>query len=356
MVNNPEPFLQAICEHPDDDTHRLIFADWLEDRGDNASRDRAEFIRLQMELCDPTIAEGNRAVLQSRGQQLLARYEQEWVRTDLRGLVAGGRFRRGFVEEVTLTAAAFVKQASRLLDLAPIRTVHLRAAANHVKPLSQLPGLQRLSGLGLRNNLLQDSHLHHLVASPYLNRLTWLDLGNNEIRWEAMGNLRIPNLPLLHTLNLALNCVHPTCFYSLNKLPALRCLDLDRNYLGIATIEILCHGAPLPYESLGLGGNWLTAHAARCLANWDNSRSLRTLRLDWNPLGDEGIQELVHSPYFDNLQELDLSHTDAGEVGLRAIHDSPLSKQLRRLTLLGLPRSGRTTPGIGRRWDGVVID
>jgi uncharacterized protein (TIGR02996 family) len=27
-------FLRDILEHPDDDTPRLIFADWLEDNGD----------------------------------------------------------------------------------------------------------------------------------------------------------------------------------------------------------------------------------------------------------------------------------------------------------------------------------
>ena len=40
-------FLRAIIEHPEDDTPRLIYADWLEENGDP---DRAEFIRVQCEL------------------------------------------------------------------------------------------------------------------------------------------------------------------------------------------------------------------------------------------------------------------------------------------------------------------
>ena len=39
-------FLAEILEHPDDDTPRLIFADWLDDHGEP---DRAELIRLQVE-------------------------------------------------------------------------------------------------------------------------------------------------------------------------------------------------------------------------------------------------------------------------------------------------------------------
>jgi uncharacterized protein (TIGR02996 family) len=37
--------LQAILESPDDDDVRLIYADWLEDHGDDA---RAQFIRMQI--------------------------------------------------------------------------------------------------------------------------------------------------------------------------------------------------------------------------------------------------------------------------------------------------------------------
>jgi uncharacterized protein (TIGR02996 family) len=41
-----EAFLQALIESPDDDTPRLIFADWLEERGDS----RGEFLRLECRL------------------------------------------------------------------------------------------------------------------------------------------------------------------------------------------------------------------------------------------------------------------------------------------------------------------
>jgi uncharacterized protein (TIGR02996 family) len=40
-------FLQAIRTDPDDDTVRLVYADWLDDRGEG---DRAEFIRVQVKL------------------------------------------------------------------------------------------------------------------------------------------------------------------------------------------------------------------------------------------------------------------------------------------------------------------
>ena len=39
-----EPFLAAISANLDDDTPRLVFADWLQENGDEP---RAEFIRIQ---------------------------------------------------------------------------------------------------------------------------------------------------------------------------------------------------------------------------------------------------------------------------------------------------------------------
>ena len=39
--------LAAVCAAPDDDTPRLVYADWLQEQGEEA---RAEFIRVQCEL------------------------------------------------------------------------------------------------------------------------------------------------------------------------------------------------------------------------------------------------------------------------------------------------------------------
>ena len=45
-MTHDDAFLQAIIECPDDDAPRLIYADWLDERGDP----RGEFIRVQCAL------------------------------------------------------------------------------------------------------------------------------------------------------------------------------------------------------------------------------------------------------------------------------------------------------------------
>jgi uncharacterized protein (TIGR02996 family) len=46
-MSQQEGILAAIQEAPDDDTPRLVYADWLAEHGDP---ERAEFIRVQCEL------------------------------------------------------------------------------------------------------------------------------------------------------------------------------------------------------------------------------------------------------------------------------------------------------------------
>jgi uncharacterized protein (TIGR02996 family) len=43
-VTHDDAFLQAILENLDDDTPRLVYADWLDEHGDP---ERADFIRVQ---------------------------------------------------------------------------------------------------------------------------------------------------------------------------------------------------------------------------------------------------------------------------------------------------------------------
>ena len=51
MRDAEEQSLRAgVCEAPDDDGRRLVYADWLDDHGSSdADRARAEFIRVQVE-------------------------------------------------------------------------------------------------------------------------------------------------------------------------------------------------------------------------------------------------------------------------------------------------------------------
>lgn len=112
-------FVRAIIEQPDDDALRLIYADFLEERGD---RDRAEFIRVQIELAAIGDVACGRTGARLRGY---ARYTKRCRCTPCRlmrreylssrrhvfcdwppepkHLFTEDDWRRGFVEQVALT-------------------------------------------------------------------------------------------------------------------------------------------------------------------------------------------------------------------------------------------------------------
>lgn len=67
--------LAAVCQFPDDDTPRLVLADWLDD---HEQHERAEFIRVQCELAWLRGNATRRAELVARENQLHHAHAREW--------------------------------------------------------------------------------------------------------------------------------------------------------------------------------------------------------------------------------------------------------------------------------------
>ena len=150
MTDHEDAFLRAVLDAPGDDAPRLIYADWLTERGDP----RGEFIRVQCVLarmectfdgvwCERTYREGDCPegprcdALRCRERELLyavasgcdvAQCRDIWS-MDAAVLLAEplppSCFRRGFVERIACTAAVWLARADALLAAAPIREVQL---------------------------------------------------------------------------------------------------------------------------------------------------------------------------------------------------------------------------------------
>jgi len=89
-VNDEIAFLRAIANAPDDDAPRLVYADWLEERGDA----RAEFVRLEVERRHLFDRKPNRkAIIDERIHELTFQLDTKWVRRmhQMRNLLAGTR-------------------------------------------------------------------------------------------------------------------------------------------------------------------------------------------------------------------------------------------------------------------------
>src|SRR4051812_33743754 len=109
-------FVRAVCDAPDDDLPRLIFADWLDERGDP----RGEFIRLQVGRPRLPADDPRRRDWKAREDELLRAHEEEWL-GPLADVVSSYTFRRGFIDSVMVMTEAFLDHAQAIFRLQPVR-------------------------------------------------------------------------------------------------------------------------------------------------------------------------------------------------------------------------------------------
>ncbi|MBL8794223.1 MAG: TIGR02996 domain-containing protein [Planctomycetia bacterium] len=235
-------FFQTILDAPDDDTPRLIFADWLEERGES---ERAQLIRVQCELArlpadnprHPQYAEWKACE-----QALLRTHEREWA-APLARLVNGWEFRRGFIDAVTMTVAAFLDHGEQLFKLTPVTHVRFLDSRYLLPVLADCPALSRLRRVQFFSHYLDDAALPALAASPHLRQLVWLHLGKNNLTNRGVGILaNSPNLAALQYLNLSANFISRAGARILaagGTLPALTAVDLSNNLIDLEGVAAL---------------------------------------------------------------------------------------------------------------------
>ena len=83
-----EAIYQKVVEEPNEDTHKLVMADWLEEQGTPQFKVRAEFIRKSLALYHElgpdwgTLQKGPRLIERNRCSKLFIRYWPQWWRGD----------------------------------------------------------------------------------------------------------------------------------------------------------------------------------------------------------------------------------------------------------------------------------
>ena len=146
---------QRVVAAPLDDTPRLAYAEAVQD----ADPERTEFIWMQIEqrrLRRDRVNEERQQELSLRTFYLRSDRSAEWAR-EVRTLVAGYQFFRGFVEAVWLDAATFLARAAELYERAPVLQLYLSGAAPVAEQLFASPYLRRIRGLSLLRCELGDA-------------------------------------------------------------------------------------------------------------------------------------------------------------------------------------------------------
>ena len=404
-MDHEHAFLQAIREEPDDDAHRLICADWLEEQGGAERTARSAFIRAQCRLAALPPGDPGRVDLEDEAADLLAEYEREWTQP-LHGIAEDWQFARGFVESVTLRGEDFLTHAEPLFDFAPLRAVHLLVHPRDVPRLAACRFLQYVEALNFRRCHLNDRSLQQLLTSPFLTRLKALNFGGNSITTAGvqslvpsalMGRLRrldlsrnigigdkavrllakAPQAENLEVLSLArtnttlegfhhlfesttltrltdLNMAGARSSWAQHAFPLrslpestllrnLHRLDLSETRLPITLPALLTSPSLLNLRALCLRNVGASSTDAEVLAESETLMNLMTLDLRKNSLGSGGVQALAESPRLASLTHLDVGSNNIRDPGAQAIAASP---HLRNLIVLELAGNGIGGPGL----------
>jgi uncharacterized protein (TIGR02996 family) len=304
MSADREGLLQAILDNPDDDTPRLVYADWLEDNGD---AEQARFIRTQIEL----------ARLPEYDPQRIRRWYEE------RDLVTGEPFRRRLLKELELPAGEFlgyrrgfpwqvgtnnlrdfVAFAPKLFARYPIQALSLRADYEgrppDLSPLADCPWLSRLRRLEFRLARLPAAEINKLQQSSHAANLSEFEFRFAGIAPDGLAALLASPL-VLRLESLTLN---------------------SNDHIDLGTLLQAAESAGGPYRLRSLTVSPTNQHpylpSLRDLLQAPLLRGLVELHLSDHKLTLERLEELISSPLMASLESLTLHHAMPGVPGVRA--------------------------------------
>jgi uncharacterized protein (TIGR02996 family) len=332
--------LKAVCDQPDDDTPRLVYADWLTEHD---QPERAEFIRVQCALAHIEGDDPRRPALARREAELLAAHQPEWTQS-LPNRVHDPVLRRGFVTCVNLSSQDILTRRGAALFVAhPITSVWLSGEERGLRAVTRSPHLSRVRDLGVF-----DAHAEGLVAvlkSQFATGLRGLYLqGTSRLgRYSRFGDylplIDGPHAGGLTRLGLTfagVNADEVKRFARLPLLSNLTELTLFSRAVGDTAVRVLAGTrAAAGLRILRLRADRLTDAGARHLAESPHLGNLRRLTLfAARKVTADGFAALAASPHLWNLTDLDLRYTAVTTDDVRTLLALP---RLARLVLNGTP-------------------
>ena len=352
MIGEAE-LVAAIAAAPDDDAPRLVYADWLAERGDP----RGELIHLQLARAAMLASDERAAETDKRIAALLEEHRAAWLGKlallGKRGLHFG--FDRGLLGAVTGKVSMLATNAAQILIAAPLLAtvnVVLERTERDLAPLAETPLAPRIRELSVISAQAARVAGWDALALPALRKLV---LSTTAFAPAELGAaLAAPSLTAVHFDRCRFN---KGCVEAFARIVGpLRVLGVQAAHLGPrlgeiagsfrALVEAYLAGNELGSAGLAallpalrnavhvdLRGNALTAADLPGLLA--AIPSVRVLELGGNPLGDAGAAAIAAHPVAAQLTRLHLGDAGVTPRGARALAEAPHLAGLRSLVLTG---------------------
>lgn len=309
--------LAAVLADPEADAPRLVYADWLTERGDP----RGIFISLQCELARGT---SRVAEVEAEAKTLLDSHGAQWLEGVNPGEVTV-RFRRGFVERAEVRGAEALADLTPFFEREPVtQLVHLaERRVIDAELFANSNWVDRLRTLEFRSShsaspvSLKLERLNQLLESRYLRRLTRLVFHGQRLGDQGL---------------LRLVAQGPTV------LPAIESLAVEADTIGsdaIATFAESRWSARL--KELSFSDNPIAVEGAYALAEARSPGVLEKLSLNGCQVGNAGAVAIAGAARFKTLKSLSLERNRITLSGLNALLQSKSLAGIEKLELAGNP-------------------
>jgi uncharacterized protein (TIGR02996 family) len=384
MTDEPA-LLAAIREHPDEDTPRLAYADWLDEHN---RHERAEFIRAQVQLARLPDDDPRRTDLEVTERRLLAKNCVEWAApwpAFQNWEYAGDGpsraiFRRGFLDAVdgfVVSPSAPTGGYAGLLDVHPIRETavvghsladlatglswpgwsrieslsvalwyngreapaHFREQFHRVDAFLRHANLTRLRRLSVGLPGIHERDIRHWFRLPVVRQLSALSLAvssvNSPSTGEAIAELTDGEFPNLRTLLLTTSG-RPDCARALRRFVGSDMWKRVTHFSLFGDFPWVEALATARLESLtvnyGTDPNALRTFVnALCMAE---PATLEELRLNGPgvPRGAD-LSRLLAAPGLANLRRLSFWQAQLSDDDITRVAEAPVLGHLNRLTI-----------------------
>lgn len=389
-------FLAAVIADPDSDGPRLIYADWLEENGDEA---RAELIRIQCALAGATDEELEQHPQSRRNAVLLSQNYDRWTLPLNRILFPGGeadwwqpirtvlsraadvlqfgpywwsdryvnrllgrnwQFRRGFPQKLNARSGIILPVAAEIVSRTPLRSLSVQLDQSHtifdvtqnkdwkcLRSLSVVgnggppvglseaviaPNLANVRSFSLQNFSFVRSDFELLAASELLDRLERLNIS------ASLANRADRLEPLLKRLPVSTLCrLTLSNLWSENQTTGV----IDQ----LPSMDQLTH--------LDLATNFIGDADLGTLL--DRLPALTHLNLAGTGLTDLGLRSILRSNRLRQLRYLNLAETAIPDQSALDLVDAPNLVGTTRINLRGVPLSEPVRRALMYRLEGRVL-
>jgi uncharacterized protein (TIGR02996 family) len=367
----------AICANPDDDTPRLIFADWLDDRGEAK---RAAYIRASIEEYRQSTADTSASAMHEffsahirlanvlvdwsdveleMGKLHAAIFEtqnlksQPTIKSEKLPQIKGvkyGLISRGFFKSIHITKPAdFLKHQKTLFRASPITSLWFeRLNLEEARELTRSSDLSRIREIGFGRNVEPEAiraignhrdaigvrKLELLAGEECEEQCEALASG---MKWSGVNWLELRNLDILENSTPDSIVADMLCLPQFRRIKRLCAWG---NELGNATARVIATVGLTDLSFLDLGINNIGNAGAVAIARSKLLPGLRYLDLSTNDFSGEAVPALIATPKLPKLTVLNIEGTSRNDLDLKPMTKTVRGPSLRALRIDGCELTG----------------